>query len=63
MPLPKKPPLIMASDALSDWKLWVPETGLKKDSILSLIYSNLGIKKIKYNNKESIIPKNIKKNY
>ena len=42
IPLPKKPPLVIDSKALSDWKLYVPASKSKKDNNLFLIYSNLG---------------------
>ena len=61
MPFPKKPPLVIASIAFSDCAVCVPLNGLKKESILFLIYSNLGIKKIKYNNVKNEIPKKLKK--
>ena len=48
IPLPKKPPLVIESIALSDWKLLVPESLLKKDRIRSCIQLNLGTYKIKY---------------
>ena len=36
--------------ALSDWKLCVPVSELKKDTSLFLMYSNFGTKKTKYEN-------------
>ena len=64
IPLPKKPPLIIDSIALSDWKLWVPVEESKKENNLSLMYSNFWTKKIKYKktkiNNINNIPKKIK---
>ena len=47
----------MASMAFSACPPCVPVVGLKKESILFLIYSNLGIKIIKYNNTINNRPK------
>ena len=46
IPFPKKPPLIIESKALSDWKLYVPFSVSKKDNNLFLIYSNFETKKL-----------------
>ena len=48
MPFPKKPPLVIDSIALSDWKLWDPVSLSKNEKIRPWMYSNLGTKIIKY---------------
>ncbi len=50
IPFPKNPPLVIDSIALSDCKLYVPVSELKKDNNLFLMYWNFSIKKIKYDN-------------
>ena len=48
IPFPKKPPLVIDSIALSDWKLWDPVSLSKNEKIRLWMYSNLGTKIIKY---------------
>merc|ERR1711981_1395321 len=61
IPFPKNPPLIIASMAFSGCAVCVPVDGFINESILFLMYSNLGTKKIKHNNVINDAPKKVKK--